>query len=138
MLAYWSSIKIAMIDLIGSVLISTLAGYAFVKIKFRGDQALSLLYSVTMMIPGQVTLILKFAVFSKMGLTGTHLTLVLPGLITITGTFLMRQYFTQIPDKLQGSARVDGANEYVIWAKVMVPIAKLSMTSLAMVMFLWN
>ena len=115
-LAYFNSLKIAFINLAGSVITSTLAGYAFAKI----------------------TLIPKFAMFNKMGLTGTHLTLILPGMITITGTFLMRQYFMQIPDELRESARVDGANEYVIWARIMVPIAKPSMASLAMVVFLWN
>lgn len=137
-LAYFNSIKIAVINLTGSVITSTLVGYAFAKIKFRGSNVLFLLYLATMMIPSQVTLIPKFVLFNKMGLTGTHLTLILPGLITITGTFLMRQYFMQIPDELRESARVDGANEYVIWARIMVPIAKPSMASLAMVVFLWN
>lgn len=137
-LAYWNSIKIAAINLIGSVLTSTMAGYAFAKIKFRGRNTLFLLYLATMMIPSQVTLIPKFAMFNKMGLTGTHLTLILPGLITITGTFLMRQCFMQIPDELRESAKVDGASEYTIWARIMVPIAKPSMASLAMVVFLWN
>lgn len=137
-LAYFNSIKIAVINLTGSVITSTLAGYAFAKIKFRGSNVLFLLYLATMMIPSQVTLIPKFVLFNKMGLTGTHLTLILPGLITITGTFLMRQYFMQIPDELRESARVDGANEYVIWARIMVPIAKPSMASLAMVVFSWN
>lgn len=137
-LAYFNSIKIAVINLTGSVITSTLAGYGFAKIKFRGSNVLFLLYLATMMIPSQVTLIPKFVLFNKMGLTGTHLTLILPGLITITGTFLMRQYFMQIPDELRESARVDGANEYVIWARIMVPIAKPSMASLAMVVFLWN
>lgn len=137
-LAYWNSIKVAVINLCGSVLTSTLAGYAFAKIKFRGRNILFLMYLATMMIPSQVTLIPKFVMFDKMGITGTHLTLILPGLITITGTFLMRQYFMQIPDELRESARVDGANEFLIWARIMVPIAKPSMASLAMVVFLWN
>ncbi|WP_373263369.1 carbohydrate ABC transporter permease [Hungatella hathewayi] len=137
-LAYFNSVKIAVINLIGSVITSTLAGYAFAKIKFRGSNVIFLLYLATMMIPSQVTLIPKFVMFNKMGLTGSHLTLILPGLITITGTFLMRQYFMQIPDELRESARVDGANEYTIWARIMVPIAKPSMASLAMVVFLWN
>lgn len=137
-LAYFNSIKIAAINLTGAVLTSTLAGYAFAKIKFRGRNLLFLLYLATMMIPSQVTLIPKFVMFNKMGLTGTHMTLILPGLITITGTFLMRQYFMQIPDELRESARVDGANEFLIWARIMVPVAKPNMASLAMVVFLWN
>lgn len=136
--AYANSLKIAVINVLGSVLTSTLAGYAFAKIKFTGRNVLFLFYLATMMIPSQVTLIPKFVMFNKMGLMGTHLTLILPGLITITGTFLMRQYFMQIPDELRESARVDGANEYMIWARIMVPIAKPSMASLAIVVFLWN
>ena len=136
--AYANSLKIALINVTGAVITSTLAGYAFAKIKFTGRNILFLFYLATMMIPSQVTLIPKFVMFNKMGLMGTHLTLILPGIITITGTFLMRQYFMQIPDELRESARVDGANEYVIWARIMVPIAKPSMASLAIVVFLWN
>ena len=137
-LAYFNSIKIAVINLCGAVLTSTMAGYAFAKLKFRGRDALFLLYLATMMIPSQVTLIPKFAIFNMLGLTGTHWPLILPGLVTITGTFLMRQYFMQIPDELRESARIDGANEFQIWCRVMVPVAKPSMASLAMVVFLWN
>ncbi len=137
-LAYWNSIKIAAINLVGSVLTSTLAGYAFAKIKFRGANAVFLLYLATMMIPTQVTLIPKFAMFDKLGIMGTHLTMILPGLITITGTFLMRQFFIQVPDELAESARIDGAGEFRTWAQIMVPIAKPGMASLAMIVFLWN
>lgn len=137
-LAYWNSIKIAVINLCGSVLTSTAAGYAFAKIRFRGSNALFFFYLATMMIPSQVTLIPKFTMFSLLGLTGTHLTMILPGLITITGTFLMRQFFMQVPDELREAARIDGAGEFRTWAQIMVPIAKPGMASLAMIVFLWN
>ncbi len=137
-LAYWNSIKIALINLVGSVLTSTLAGYAFAKIKFRGSNVLFLTYLGTMMIPSQITLIPKFSIFSELGLLGTHLPLILPGLFTVTGTFLMRQAYMQIPNELRESAYIDGANEFVIWAKIMVPISKPSMASLGMLTFLWN
>ncbi len=91
-----------------------------------------------MMIPSQVTLIPKFILFNEIGISGTHLTLILPGLITVTGTFLMRQYFMQVPDELRESGYVDGASELRIWAQIMVPIAAPGMASLAMVVFLWN
>ena len=117
-LAYFNSLKIAFINLIGAVLTSTLAGYAFAKIDFRGRNILFLGYLATMMIPSQVTLIPKFVMFSKINLLGTHLTLILPGIITVTGTFLMRQYFMQIPDELKESAYIDGANEFQIWAHI--------------------
>jgi multiple sugar transport system permease protein len=137
-LAYFNSLKIAFINLIGSVLTSTAAGYAFAKIKFRGRNAVFLVYLATMMIPSQVTLIPKFTIFATLGMVGTHWPLILPGLITITGTFLMRQYFMQIPDELRESAYIDGANEFVIWGRIMIPVAKPSMASLALIVFLWN
>jgi multiple sugar transport system permease protein len=136
--AYFNSLKIAFINLTGSVITSAAAGYAFAKIKFRGRNAVFLLYLATMMIPSQVTLIPKFIMFSSLGLVGTHWPLILPGLITITGTFLMRQYFMQIPDELRESAYIDGANEFTIWLKIMIPVAKPAMASLAMIVFLWN
>lgn len=137
-IAYFNSLKIAIINLIGSVFTSTLAGYAFAKIDFRGKNIVFLLYLATMMIPSQITLIPKFAMFTEVGLTGTHWPLILPGLITITGTFLMRQYFIQIPNELRESAYMDGANEFAVWLKIMVPLAKPAMASLAMIVFLWN
>ena len=137
-LAYVNSLKIAVINMTCSVFTSAAAGYAFAKIKFRGRNVIFLLYLATMMIPTQITLIPKFAIFAELGLSGTHWTLILPGLITITGTFLMRQYFTQIPDELRESAYVDGAGEFHIWIRIMLPVAKPCMASLAMVVFLWN
>lgn len=136
--AYFNSLKIAFINLTGSVITSTLAGYAFAKIKFRGRNIVFLIYLATMMVPSQVTLVPRFVMFRIMGLSSTHLTLILPGLITITGTFLMRQFFMQIPNELKEAAVIDGANELQIWARVMVPIAKPSMAALAMLVFLWN
>lgn len=137
-LAYFNSLKIAFINLTGSVITSTAAGYAFAKIKFRGRNIIFLLYLATMMIPSQITLIPKYTMFSLLGLNGTHWPLILPGLVTITGTFLMRQYFSQIPNELRESAYMDGASEFRIWLRIMLPIAKPGMASLAMIVFLWN
>lgn len=136
-IAYFNSLKIAIINLIGSVITSTLAGYAFAKLKFKGRDFLFLIYLGTMMIPSQVTLIPKFAIFNRLHLGG-HWPLILPGLVTITGTFLMRQYFMQIPNELRESGIVDGACEGRVWYSIMLPIAKPSMASLAMIVFLWH
>ena len=137
-LAYFNSLKIAVINVTGAVLTSCLAGYAFAKIKFRGRDAVFLLYLSTMMIPSQITIIPKFVIFDRLGMIGTHWTLILPGIFTITGTFLMRQYFTQIPDEVRESAKIDGASEFTIWRKIMLPMAKSSMAALAMMVFLWT
>lgn len=137
-LSYFNSIKLAVINMLGAVTTSALAGYAFAKIKFRGAAIAFMLYLATMMIPSQVTLIPKYTLFDKLGLMGTHWTLILPGIVSITGTFLMRQYFMSIPDELRESAFMDGASEFRIWAQIMVPIAKPAMASLAMIVFLWS
>lgn len=137
-LAYLNSLKIGFINLTGAVITSTLAGYAFAKIRFRGNTLVFFLYLSTMMIPSQVTLIPRFIIFRALGFTGTHLTLILPGIVTITGTFLMRQYFMQIPDDLRESALIDGASDFRIWAQIMIPIAKPNMAALAMMVFLWS
>ncbi len=137
-LSYYNSLKVSLINLVGAVLTSSLAGYAFAKIKFRGSNTVFLLYLSTMMIPSQVTLIPKFVLFDKLGMMGTHLTLILPGIVTITGTFLMRQYFMQVPNELKEAAHIDGAGEFRTWAQIMLPMAKPAMASLAMVVFLWS
>ncbi len=137
-LAYFNSLKIAGINMAGCLLTSALAGYAFAKIPFRGRDAVFLLYLATMMIPSQVTLIPKFVLFNRMGILGSHLTLILPGVVTITGTFLMKQYFTQVPNELRESATIDGAGELRIWARIMLPLSTPMLASLALLVFLWN
>ena len=117
---------------------ASMAAFAFAKIKFRGRDVVFLLYLSTMMIPSQITIIPKFVIFDRLGMIGTHWTMILPGIFTITGTFLMPQYFTQIPDEVRESAKIDGASEFTIWRKIMLPMAKSSMAALAMMVFLWT
>lgn len=137
-LSFYNSLKVSTINMVFGVLTSSLAGYAFAKIRFRGANVVFLLYLSTMMIPSQVTLIPKFVLFDKLDMMGTHLTLILPGIVTITGTFLMRQFFMQIPNELIEAAHIDGAGEFRTWAQIILPIAKPSMASLAMIVFLWS
>ena len=136
--AYFNSLKIAFINVFGAVLTSPLAGYAFAKIKFRGSNLIFLLYLSTMMIPSQVTLIPRFVLFNTLRMVGSHLPLILPNLVTITGTFLMRQYFMQVPNELKEAAVMDGVGEFRIWWNIMVPIAKPGMSALSMLVFLWS
>ncbi len=137
-LAYFNSIKITSINVIFSVMTSCLAGYAFAKIKFRGSRIVFLLYLATMMIPSQVTLIPKFIIFDKMGIIGTHWTLILPGVVTVTGTFLMRQFFIGVPNDLREAAQIDGASEFRTFLQIILPLSKPAMASLAMIVFMWN
>ncbi len=137
-LAYFNSAKVTAINVFGSVLTSCLAGYAFAKLRFKGRDFLFLLYLSAMMIPQEVVLIPKFILFDRLGLIGTHWPIILPYLVTPTGTFLMRQYFLQIPDSLRESAKMDGAREFTIWRKIMLPLAMPAVASLGVLTFMWN
>ncbi len=137
-LSYLNSLKVTVINLLGSVFTSCLAGYAFAKLRFKGRDALFLIYLSTMMVPPEVVLVPKFILFDKLGMMGTHLPVILPSLVTPTGTFLMRQYFLQIPDSLRESAKIDGAGEFSIWRKIMLPVAIPAVASLAVIVFMWH
>ena len=137
-LAYWNSIKIAVINLIGSVLTSTLAGYAFAKIKFRGNQALFLLYLATMMIPHQLLMVPKMLMFKEMGIYNTHWALILPAAFSIYGVFMVRQYMLQIPEELSEAARIDGAGDMRICFQIIAPLCKPALVTLVILFFTWS
>jgi multiple sugar transport system permease protein len=137
-LAYLNSAKVTLLAVLGSVTTSSLAGYAFAKLRFRGRDFLFMLYLSTMMIPQEVVLIPKFILFDKLGFIGTHWPIILPYLVTPTGTFLMRQYFLQVPDSIRESAKIDGAGEFTIWRSMMMPLALPAVASLGVLVFMWN
>lgn len=136
--AYWNSAKISVIITFGAVVTSALAGYAFARIKFRRRNVIFLLYLATMMIPTQVTMIPKYILFDQVHLLNTHLALILPGIFTAFGTFLMRQAYLQIPMELTESAFIDGANEFTVWYKIITPLIKPALASLALLVFMGN
>jgi len=137
-LAYFNSVYIALVNMTGSILTSALAGYAFARLEFKGKNIIFLMYLSTMMVPPQITLIPKFVLFDFFGLMGTHFTLILPGLFTVTGTFLMRQFFLQVPGELREAGLIDGASEFTTWRRVMLPLAAPALASLSIMVFLWN
>jgi multiple sugar transport system permease protein len=139
-LIYFNSIKITCINVAGACLTSSLAAYAFAKMKFRGRDLLFLIYISTLMVPAQATYVPKFVLFTQLGLRNTHAALILPGLFAVLGTFLMRQYFMQIPDSIIESASVDGARQLSIWAKIMLPMVKPALATFAIIVFAfhWN
>lgn len=140
MLAYWNSIRVAVVSTAISLGTAAMAGYAFAKLKFRGSKILFLLYLSQMMIPSQLTLIPRFMLFSELKLTGTQLPIILPKLIAVSAVFMMRQAFLAVPNELRESAQIDGANEYRTWWRIMMPVVVPTMGALATVQFLdsWN
>lgn len=140
LLMYWNSIKVTLINVLGSAVTGSLAAYAFTKMKFKGRDALFLVMLATLMIPNQVTYVPKFALFSWLHITNTHAALILPGLYATFGTFLLRQYFMQIPDALIESGVVDGAGDLRIWWQIVMPLAKPALATFMITVFAfhWN
>lgn len=135
---YLNSIKITAITVAGNLFTSALAGYAFAKINFKGRNFLFLLYLSTMMIPPQVLLVPRFILFDTIHLINTHYSIILPGLFTIFGTFLMRQFFSTLPNELLESARVDGAGYWRTFWQICLPLTKPALVTLLILTFTWH
>lgn len=121
-----------------AVFFSALAGFAFAKYDFPGRDGLFLFLLGTMMIPGVVTLIPVFMIIVRMGWVDTYQALIIPGLASAFGTFLMRQYMTTISDEMIDAARIDGAGDFRLFFQIALPIAMPALTSLAIFSFFGN
>lgn len=137
-LYYLNSLKISLISMAGATFLSALAAYGFSRIEFKGREPLFMLYLSMMMIPPQVLFVPKFIMFDWMGIYNTHLALILPGLFTIFGVFMIRQFFLGIPKEITESAFIDGAGHGRIFFQLMLPLAKPALATLAIIDFSWH
>ncbi len=125
----------------GQLVTAALAGYAFARLRFRGRDVLFWIVLATMMIPGQATIIPLFVLISRgLHINDTLWALIIPGLATAFGTFLLRQYFLSIPDDFEEAALVEGANQWQIFRKIYLPLASPGLAILAVLTFnaKWN
>lgn len=134
---YLNSIKVVGICVTVGIMTSSLAGYAFARIDFKGKNVIFLLYLATMMIPFQAIMVPQFIMFTKLNIYNTHWALILPKLCTCFGTFMMRQYFMGLPVELSEAAKIDGANEIKTFTRVIFPLAKPSVATLGIITFVW-
>jgi ABC-type glycerol-3-phosphate transport system permease component len=140
-LLLWNSIKIAAISVAGQLLTCSMAAFIFAVVRFPGRNALFILLLVTLMVPGQVTVIPQFIIFKWLGLYGTQAPLYAPAFLGgAFGTFLMRQYFLTIPIELAEAARIDGASLARIFFTIYLPLSKPALAAFAIFAFLfsWN
>ncbi len=135
-----NSFKVTISSVLGQLFFSSLAGYAFAKIKFRGRDVLFFAYLGTLMIPVQVRIIPLFLLITRIGWIDTHWPLILPAFFTPFGVFLMKQFFMTIPNELGESAEIDGCNQFVIFIRIMLPLVKPALAVLAVFAFMgsWN
>lgn len=123
-----------------TVVINTMCAYGLAKYNFRGRDALFILVLAMIMVPLQVILISVYQVAASLGLVNSLLGLIIPPAATPTGVFLLRQYMLTIPDELIESARVDGAREFGIFARIIVPLCgpAIAVVTIFSVMWRWN
>jgi cellobiose transport system permease protein len=135
--AMLNSIIVSSVITLSVVTFSTLSGYAFAKLRFRGSNALMVFVVATMAIPTQLGIIPLFILMRQFGWTGTVGAIIIPTLVTAFGVFFMRQYLVDvIPDELIDAARVDGANTLSTFWHVAVPAARPAMAILALFTFM--
>ena len=121
-----------------TVIINTMAGYAFAKYRFKGDTFLFVFFIATLMLPLEVLMIPIFQVIKEFHMYNSFWGLIIPPAATPAGVFLLRQYFLTVPKDLMEAARIDGASEVRIFVRLMLPAAKPAMSVLAIFSFLWR
>lgn len=136
----YNTSKLTIIVTILQLLTSSFAAYAFAKLQFPYKNALFLGYIATIAMPWQVYMVPQFLLMREFGLNNTHLALIFLQAFTAFGVFLMRQFYMSIPNELCEAARIDGMNEYQIWARIMLPLSKPALSTLTIFTFVttWN
>ncbi|WP_410817098.1 carbohydrate ABC transporter permease [Micromonospora sp. 050-3] len=140
---YLNSAYIAAVVTVGTLAVSSLAGYAFARIRFRGQHALFLVVLVGLLIPSEVTIVPLFQMFNSVGLIDTHWPLILVptlGAPSVLATFIMRQFFITLPGELEEAARVDGLGRLATFWRIALPLARPALGAVAIFTFLhsWN
>ena len=137
---YLNSFFVSVVGTVGQLLVSSLAGFALAKLRFRGKNLVFMSMMITMMIPAQATIIPRYMMFFSIGLYDSLWALILPSFFSITSIFLLRQFYLSMPNELMEAARVDGANNLQIWWRILVPLTKPAMVTVTVLSFIssWN
>jgi multiple sugar transport system permease protein len=137
---FFNSALVALAVTAGNLVFCSMLGYALAKLRFPGKRALFVLVLGMLMVPGMVTFVPLFVLIANLGFVNTHAGLILPFLAGPFGVFLMRQFIAGLPDELLDAARVDGAGEYYIFARIVLPLTKPALATLGILTFLasWN
>ncbi len=135
-----NSIVVSLAATLLVLVVDSLAGYALARMEFVGRNLIFSIVLSMLFVPLQITVVPLFLLFSRLSLTDTYLSLILPVGANVTGVFLMRQFFLSIPYELEDAARVDGASDLRIWWSVVMPLARPALTAVAIITFLstWN
>jgi multiple sugar transport system permease protein len=135
-----NSIKVTLLVTIGQLVSCSMAGFAFARLRFPGRNLLFILLLASLMVPGQVKIIPIFIIMRRLGLVDNHWALILPGLTSAFGVFLMRQFFLTLPQELLDAAKIDGAGPWTSFLRIALPLAGPSLAALTIITFngTWN
>ncbi|HEY8371405.1 MAG TPA: carbohydrate ABC transporter permease [Pseudonocardiaceae bacterium] len=136
----WNSILLELLTVPAYLVVSALAAYPLARMRFRGRQVVFFLILSTMFLPGEVMLVPRFLVLSELGLVDTFAGVVLPGLLSAFGVFLLRQAFEQLPNELFEAARMDGCGPWQTFWRIALPQVRPTLATLAIIGFInvWN
>lgn len=137
---FFNSVIVTLAGTLAVLFTSTLAGFVFAKYEFRFKNAIFVFVLATMMVPVQATMIPSFLIVEKLGLYDSLLALIVPGLVGGFGIFLCRQFIEEIPDSLCEAASIDGASDFFVYWRIIVPLIKPAIGALTIFTFLgkWN
>lgn len=127
---YWNTFLLVVGRVFFSLLFSAMAAYACARLKFPGRDLFFGMVLIQMMIPGQIFITPQYLLIQKLGLLNTVSALIIPGMVSAMGTFLLRQFFLSLPDALEEAAILDGASIWQIFFKIMLPLAKSGLIAL--------
>ena len=132
---FFNSIFVALITVIVAVLVSSAAGYCFAVLRFPGKAILFGLTLATLMVPFQTRIIPLFVMFTGWGLNNTYAGIIIPGLASAFGVFMMTQFFKSLPAEMREAALIDGASELRIFWQIFLPLARPGVATLALFTF---
>jgi len=137
---FLNSLLVAIATTAGQLALSAMAGYAFARFEFRGRDALFFLYLATLMVPLVVRVTPLFIIVRELGWTNSYAGLIVPPMFSAFGTFLMRQFFLDLPRELEEAAVIDGASTLTMFTRVIVPLAGPAFATLGLFAFMgsWN
>lgn len=137
---FFNSLLVAVLGTAGQLLVSAMAAFAFSRMQWRGRDTVFVLYLATMMIPSVVLVIPQFILVRGLGWMNSFAALIVPGLFSAFGTFLLRQSFLGLPRDFEEAAFVDGANYFTIFWRIILPLSQPALATLAVFSFmgLWN
>ncbi len=137
---FFNSIVVAVLGTVGQIVIAAMAAYAFARLEWRGRNTVFMLYLATMMVPAVVLVVPQFILMRQLGWINTYAALVVPGLFSAFGTFLLRQSLLAIPKDFEEAAVVDGANHFTIFWRIIMPLSRPALATLTVFSFMgyWN